>query len=292
MTRRALSAVIGCVFGVNAQEVPSELAALHGKTQRLRDSVLELRKKEQESLPEHATPAEKRASYLREDALFNVSDANDVEEMRLDIAYTKAHPECLPCAKDVLWKMSLQRSMAFYDDFESIYKATSDSFKNTEEGKEIAEKLHRFKISRPGFPAPFFSGKDVDRKPIALSDFKGKYVLIDFWASWCAPCRGEMPDLKRLYAGYHDKGLEIISVTHDDQRVPDAWRKAIEKEGIGMWKHFSDDENASDVKKLYFVTGIPHKILIDPNGIIIGKWKGSGELNRTQLERQLAVIFD
>ena len=111
-----------------------------------------------------------------------------------------------------------------------------------------------------------------------------------FWASWCGPCRGELPYIKDLYNQYKDLGFEIVSISRDTNL--ENWRTAILKEGIQNWEHFSVIENNSTVENEYFVYGIPHKVLIDKDGIIIGKWKGSGELNRKSLENQLKQIFN
>jgi thiol-disulfide isomerase/thioredoxin len=123
-----------------------------------------------------------------------------------------------------------------------------------------------------------------------LDDFKGKkYVLIDFWASFCAPCREELPYIKDLYKKYAKEDFEIISISRDEDLLK--WKNAIQKEDIEMWKQFSIAQNNSSVEKDYFVNGIPHKVLIDKNGIIIGKWKAGGELNKKSLQAQLKNIF-
>ncbi|MNR32621.1 Thiol-disulfide oxidoreductase ResA [compost metagenome] len=114
--------------------------------------------------------------------------------------------------------------------------------------------------------------------------------MIDFWASWCAPCREELPYIKELYKKYHQQGFEIISVAKADK--PDAWKKTILKEKIENWRHLFTVDSKSGIIKDYYVFGIPHKVLIDKNGMIIGKWKGGGELNKQDLQQLIKSIFE
>ncbi|WP_431242421.1 TlpA family protein disulfide reductase [Flavobacterium sp. P21] len=228
---------------------------------------------------------------MRLDTLWNALDENGIDELKLDFDFARKHPNSQKALRLIRISVGRFVGMNFYDTFVEVFQNFSPEIKNSEEGKEMAEKLHYFKQSKVGSIAPNFSLKDINNKAISLADFKGKkYILIDFWASWCAPCREELPYIKELYKNYKSQGFEIISVTKDEKS--DLWKKAIEKEKIQSWKHVSILENQSTVDKDYFVNGIPHKVLIDKNGIIIGKWKGSGENNKHDLQRQLKSIFE
>ncbi|HBK82671.1 MAG TPA: TlpA family protein disulfide reductase [Flavobacterium sp.] len=155
----------------------------------------------------------------------------------------------------------------------------------------MAERLLDFKNSRIGSLAPDFILKDVNRKTVRLSSFhKNQYVLIDFWASWCSSCREDFPFLKELYTKYKDQGLEFISISIDEN--PQSWKKAIEKEKIEIWKQISTKENKSTIEDTYVVTAIPVKILIDKEGIIIGRWVGGGSEKETAIEKMITEIFD
>ncbi|MNY50209.1 Thiol-disulfide oxidoreductase ResA [compost metagenome] len=126
---------------------------------------------------------------------------------------------------------------------------------------------------------------------IPLATFREKkYVLIDFWASWCEPCRDDLPFLKDTYEKYKDKGFEIISISRDKNL--NSWRKAIADEKIGLWKHISVAENQTKIEDNYLVTAIPVKILINKRGEIIGRWKGSGDENKMELKKILEKTFD
>ena len=127
---------------------------------------------------------------------------------------------------------------------------------------------------------------NVNGKEIALSDYagKGKYVLLDFWATWCSPCRAEMPHVLAVYKKYKNKGFEVVGVSLDAKH--DAWLKGIKDLGL-TWPQMSDLKGWScEGAKLYAVHGIPHTVLIDPNGIIIAH-----NLRGKKLEEKLAELI-
>lgn len=123
-------------------------------------------------------------------------------------------------------------------------------------------------------PAYTFDVIDLNGINIKLADFRGKYVLLDFWTSWCVPCRETHPDLRRIYAQFKNE-LEIVSFSFDTDL--DAWKKAIEKDEVGIWPHVSSVMNkSSDLGKNYQVGTYPVKILLDKEGKIIKRWEGAG----------------
>lgn len=125
----------------------------------------------------------------------------------------------------------------------------------------------------------------VNGGDMKLSDLRGKYVLIDFWASWCGPCRKENPNVVRLYKKYKDKGFTVFSVSLDDNAT--AWKAAIESDGLEWPYHVSDLKKwNSIVVQLYKFEGIPHTVLIDKKGTIIGK-----NLRGIDLENKLKELF-
>jgi peroxiredoxin len=271
-------------------EIQKELAQLHRQTKETRNSVSALLKSSYEAFQATSDLVVREQLRLHSDSLYNISDRNDIAELRINLEYAKKHPSSAYCFELVRGQIARQPGKDFYDDFEYIWNHAPKAIQESESGKIMAEQLIDFKQSKVGSRAPAFAGTDIANTEIALNDFIGKkYVLIDFWASWCAPCCEELPDLKELYRKYQDLDFEIISVSIDEDLAK--WKNAVSKHGIGNWKHFSAAQNNSTMKKDYFVSGIPHKVLIDKNGVIIGKWKASGELNKRSLESQLRTLF-
>ena len=120
-----------------------------------------------------------------------------------------------------------------------------------------------------GDQAPDFEVALADNTLVKLSDLRGKHVLLQFWGSWCGPCRRENPHLLKLYRRYHDKGFEVFSV--GIEQSPKAWQRAIEQDSM-IWRYHSADFNdfKGGVAKQFNITSIPATFLIDPQGMIVG----------------------
>ncbi|MDR2271220.1 MAG: TlpA family protein disulfide reductase, partial [Sphingobacterium sp.] len=135
-----------------------------------------------------------------------------------------------------------------------------------------------------GKPALDFVMNDSAGRPVKLSSFKGKYVLLDFWASWCGPCRDLHPDMVKAYQKFKGQNFEIIAVSLDSKREP--WLKAIAQDGL-PWIQLSDLKGMRNAAALqYGVTAIPQNFLIDPEGNII-----ANELKHQALEEKLAEVL-
>ena len=175
---------------------------------------------------------------------------------------------------------------ADYVDIAPLYAGLSPAIKATEAGIKFGERLPKLKAVALGAIAPEFAEADTAGKEVSLSSFRGKYVLIDFWASWCGPCRRENPNVVKAYNHYKDQKFTILGVSLDQPNAKDKWLAAIHKDGL-TWNHVSDlkfwDSKAAG---LYAVRGIPQNFLLDPNGKIIGK-----NLRGDDLEAALAKIF-
>lgn len=151
--------------------------------------------------------------------------------------------------------------------------------------KDLAVEIQRLSSFAVGGEAPNFTQFTPEGEPLALNDLRGKVVLVDFWASWCGPCRKENPHVLRLYDEYKDKGFEVLGVSLD--RAKDRWLQAIEKDGL-KWLHVSDLKGwKNEVAQMYRVSSIPHTMLLDADGKIIARG-----LRGAQLEAKLAEIFE
>ena len=141
--------------------------------------------------------------------------------------------------------------------------------KNSSLGKSIQTTINSIKNTQPGSTAPSFSQANEKGKLINLSDFKGKYVLIDFWASWCGPCRVENPNLVATYHQFKDKNFTILGVSLD--RTKENWLKAVVDDKL-TWDQVSDLKYFdNEIAKIYAVKGIPTNILVNPDGKIVAK---------------------
>jgi peroxiredoxin len=148
----------------------------------------------------------------------------------------------------------------------------------------LAERRDLLAATAVGVTAPDFTQNRPDGTPFTLSSLRGKLVLIDFWASWCGPCRVENPNVVKVYDKYHDRGFEIVGVSLDDDR--DAWLQGIEEDGL-PWVHVSDIGGWSNVvAKQYAVRSIPHTVLVGADGVIIEK-----NLRGPALEAKIAEVL-
>lgn len=154
-----------------------------------------------------------------------------------------------------------------YAELEKMFTGLDTSVQNSHAGTKLAGQLAIMEKTSVGQPAPAFTQNDVNGKPVSLADFKGKYVLVDFWASWCGPCRAENPNVVKAYNEYKDKNFTILGVSLDEDSS--AWKKAIDHDHLA-WTEVSDVKgwkNAAAAE--YGVNAIPANFLLDPKGTII-----------------------
>lgn len=171
-----------------------------------------------------------------------------------------------------------------YKELNDLFKTLDKKVKKSNDGKLFERYLIALKNTQIGKKAPSITQLDLNGEPYSLTDLKGKYVLIDFWAAWCPDCRRQNPSLVKLYSKFKDRNFEILGVSFD--RDYDTWVKAIKDDQM-TWKHVSDLQQWNNAAgQTYGVKAIPQNILVDPQGIIVGR-----NLHGDKLDQKLAELL-
>ena len=248
----------------------------------------------------YSKAVKEKLSQQEQDKLHKI--ANDIRNRfepfnkkldQIDYAFISKNPNSYLSAYLMIFKVS---DLAL-DSIELFYNGFSQKVKQSGSGKQIANEIVKLKKGSPGAIATVFTSTDIAGKPLSLADFRGKYVLLDFWASWCVPCREGNPHLKNLYSQYKDKGFEIIGISDDDTK-PEDWRAAVAQDGIGMWKHIlrglkrtnEGYDRTNDISENFGIHTLPTKILIDKEGKIIGRYGGGGQSDEA-MDKKLKEVL-
>lgn len=183
------------------------------------------------------------------------------------VKFIKSHPASM-LSLELFPKVAYEQR---YDVVKPLFDGLSSGIRNSKEGKKTAANLEKIRVTAIGQPAPDFEVPGTDGKLVKLSSFRGKYVLVDFWASWCGPCRAENPNLVKVYNKFKNKNFTIIGISLDKPDSRALWLAAIKNDGLS-WTQLADLKFwDSPAAKSYGVQAIPQNFLIDPNGIIVGK---------------------
>jgi peroxiredoxin len=198
-----------------------------------------------------------------------------------NIAFIASHPDSYVSVNLMYDMGGSLRALTFADSYEKLTKRMKD----TPLAQLLKARLETAKKTSTGQKALDFVQNDVNGKPIALSSMRGKYVLLDFWASWCGPCRAENPFILKAYNRFKNKNFEVLGISMDGDK--EAWLKAIKEDGM-PWLQLSDLKAKDNVAaRLYGVSAIPQNFLLNPEGIIIAT-----NLRGEALEKKLAEILN
>jgi peroxiredoxin len=202
------------------------------------------------------------------------ADSQYAWESKARVAYITKHPKSFISAKELL----AYTSTITLAESIKMYNTLDNAIKGSKIGKEIADRIALLSKVEEGKPAQDFTENTPDGKPVSLSSYKGHYVLLEFWASWCGPCRAENPNLLKQYKLYNSKGFDVLSVSLDSDKG--LWQKAIEKDAL-PWTHVSDLKGWNNtVAVLYGIRAVPASFLIDPSGKIIATGLRGETLNK------------
>lgn len=168
---------------------------------------------------------------------------------------------------------------------QTLFGKLSPRLQNSPRGKKLESAIALALTTSIGKIAPDFTLKDSNNKKVSLSEYRGKYVLLDFWASWCAPCRAENPNVLKAYNQYKSKNFTVLGLSVDREADRNKWLKAVEEDNL-PWTQIIDEAEGNSTADLYSIKSIPANYLINPEGVIIGK-----NLRGKQLYRTLSKLF-
>lgn len=225
-------------------------------------------------------------------AIENSTDSFFSSLLKIDYQFINEHPDSYVSA----FVLSLLHSRLSLDSVKLLYNKLDFPIQKSLYGKEVKETIEKTESNSPGKMAKEFTTIDLNGNSINLSNFQGKYVLLDFWASWCIPCRQSTPHIIELFKEYHNRGFDIIGIAEDDDN-PNVWKQAIKKDGIDIWNNIlsgmkvdknGEIDKSQWINDKYGVQVLPTKILIDKKGIIIGRYEDDDD---TLLDQKLSEIF-
>lgn len=272
----------------------SDMKVTGSLTQAEKDSVMTIAK----ALYEEASAMRIAMSNpgITPDSVRLISEKMDIirdSVKNVQLNFIKTHPASYysgDCLKMITSSLS-------YEDLRSIYDGLTPEIQATV--PEVASELVALEAIQPGNVAPDVVGVNQNGDSIKMSDLRGKVVLLDFWATWCVPCRQSFPHVKEVYNKYHDKGLEVFCVADDDSN-PDGWKAVIVSDGLENYHHvlrglktlkngdkFVGFDRSNDQSDKYAVHYIPSKFLIAADGTMIGRFDDPKEL-----DAKLAEIFN
>lgn len=281
---------------VNAEDIPKSVVGgtlNNNALAKLNVMLIEVGKKEEAFKNEHMdnfSKAKSEGDTETQNRIIQEYSKLTKENNKNYIAFIEENPNSLICAE--LFPVILKDQDVKAKDLKPIYDKMGPAPKATEMGQKVETYLNQMlanekamEATEVGKTAPDFSAATPNGKTLSLNQAKGKVTIIDFWASWCGPCRKENPNVVAMYNELHDKGLNIIGVSLDKDDAK--WKGAIEKDNL-TWQHISNLQGWDEpIAVQYGVTSIPATVILDKNGVIVAR-NLRGEELRAKVKELLA----
>jgi thiol-disulfide isomerase/thioredoxin len=287
---------LGCIM--TGSKTQTEFSILNKREEHVYEKLTKLREQEIMIIDSLKNIADGPDKFLLEEKRKEINSLWSVARNELnpiELKFVLENPESFvsPLCLDRL----IYGEAISLDSAKSIFNGFDTSIKQSRKGKAVSEVIRKKENIRIGNQAPDFKATALNNQQLKLSQFKGTHVvLLDFWASWCVPCRKSFPHLKTIYKEYHARGLEIIAVSVDGSRT--AWMGAVKSDSIDMWRNIMIAEKwpdgpitNDDIFQNYDYTAIPEQLLIDKNGKIIYRNVGYSKESEESLDRLLDSLL-
>lgn len=264
-------------------DISMDAADFHGRVFKGSPTQDEL-----DAFRQQTTPLYHRAQELRREGQDRAVDSILAMIRQITLSYVSAHPASYASA-DLLLNPVAGKQIST-DSAAKLFSHLAPSVQNGDRGKAVSMYIRQQYAAMEGKAAHDFTLEDMNGNPVSLSSYKGKdVVLLDFWASWCAPCREFTPHLKELDRKYQDKGLTILTISVDVNLQ--AWKKALQQDSMGLLRNVYAGALEQDMVGWYSVGGIPADILVGKDGTIVGRYLSAGTGSEEDLDKKLGELL-
>lgn len=277
-------------------ELGKEKQPIYDEMKPLDEAFDEANKKYMKAVKDKADDATLKDLKEKAAAIHDKFDPYWIRAAAVDYKFFAAHPTSYVTAEELRYHVGTLP----VDSLQLFYNNFGPALQQSSYGKNIANEIEKLRAGSAGSIAADFTADELNGTPLALSSLRGKVVILDFWASWCVPCRHSNPHMIMLYKKYHDKGLEIIGVASDDGHE-DAWKKAVTEDNVSIWHNVLDgfdrdkaikgEKNDKEIGNKYGIHSLPTKIIIDKDGKILGRYDDNPGGKEEDMDKMLAKVF-